>query len=60
MVIVTSQKFLEEGGAKTLLGELAKHWEKAKGKSKVWREWQTVASGAADLPGVLGPHRPSR
>lgn len=57
MVIVTSQEFLKSGGAKTLLGVLASQWEKEGGIPKLWKDWRTVASGVADLPGVLGPHR---
>ena len=51
MVIVAKRAFVIGRARKTLLGELAAHWEKRYGKEESWTDWRAVANGKAIVPG---------
>ena len=48
MVVVTSRRFLNEGGRDTLLGKLARRWN---GSSEAWVNAVELSGKGADLPG---------
>ena len=54
MVIVTSRAFLQGGGRKTLLGQLAAEYEGKFGVEKTWSDWRRVVEGKAGGPMVAG------
>ncbi|KAJ6623277.1 AAA domain-containing protein, partial [Mycena sp. CBHHK59/15] len=59
MIIVTNRDFLRsDGGRRTLLGQLALHWESENWRN-IWIDWRAVADTSAHLPGSLGPLPPS-
>ncbi len=56
-IIVTNKQFIKLGGSRTLLGTMVAHWEHVLKSPQIWLDWRLISTGAADLPGHLGPNR---
>ncbi|KAF9033214.1 hypothetical protein BJ165DRAFT_1303038, partial [Panaeolus papilionaceus] len=51
LIIVTNNSFLNTAGSKTLLGKLARHWQRNYPSPSPWVDWRLIAQNEASLPG---------
>ncbi|KZT04828.1 uncharacterized protein LAESUDRAFT_632356, partial [Laetiporus sulphureus 93-53] len=50
MVIVTSKRFLENGGKNTVMGKMMHYWKRRRGET-VWTDPYMIMNRFAELPG---------